>query len=115
MPPAEPMVMVYATCPDVGCAKEIAAALVDARLAACANILPAMTSIYRWEGQVTSDDEAVMILKTRQGLSEAVVAEVVARHPYEIPAVVVLAISDAHPAFLRWIEEETKVPASKQG
>ena len=63
-----------------------AATLVERRLAACVNILPGMTSIYRWEGKIARDSEAVMIIKTRQSLAEAVIAEVKQRHPYTNPA-----------------------------
>ncbi len=111
MAPEEPIVVVYATAPDVATAKKIANVLVDKHLAACINILPEMISVYRWEGQVNADDEVVMIIKTRHDLSERVVQEVGTRHPYDVPAIMVLPVSSGNPDFLKWIGQETTPPA----
>ncbi len=104
------VVLVYATCPAGDTAETIGAALVEARLAACVNILPGMTSIYRWEGKINRDAETVMIIKTTATRSEAVIAAVRARHPYTNPALLVLPVRGGSPDFLAWIAAETAAP-----
>src|SRR5262249_10454281 len=79
-------VFVYTTFPSVVEAEKAGNALVGARLAACVNILPGMISVYRWQGAVERAEEAVMIVKTRASLAEAVRASVKATHPYNTPA-----------------------------
>src|SRR5690606_33612888 len=96
-------VIVYSTWPDAPAAEAAGAALVDAGLAACANILPAMTSIYIWNGERQRDSEVAMLLKTRAGLSDRVVEEIRARHSYETPAVLVLPVAGGSDAFIAWI------------
>lgn len=103
----EPIVLIYVTCPSTAVAKDIAAPLIDQRLVACANILPGMVSIYRWEGVVVNDDEAVLILKTQQRLADTVAKAVVAAHPYDLPAVLVLPVTGGHAGFLTWLADET--------
>lgn len=106
----EGVVLVYATFPAGDTAETVAAALVEARLAACVNILPAMTSIYRWEGRINRDAEVVAVIKTRRTLAERVVNEVRQRHPYTNPALMVLPVEGGSEAFLAWIGAETSAP-----
>lgn len=101
-------VLVYSTFPSPGAAEEVGRALVEGRLAACVNIIPGMTSVYRWEGAIVRDNEAVMIIKTRQSLSGQVIDAVRTRHPYTNPALVVLPIIDGSPDYVRWLLDETK-------
>lgn len=103
-------VLVYSTFPSVAEAERIGGTLVDRGLAACVNILPGMTAIYVWEGKRHSDMEAVMIIKTRSELADAVVAETRKLHPYDNPALVVLPVSGGSADFLRWIGEQTAAP-----
>lgn len=91
-------------------APELARALVGERLAACANILPTVRSIYAWKGEICDDGEALLILKTRSGLLEELRRRVVELHPYEVPEVVALPISGGHAPYLHWIDESTKAP-----
>ena len=100
-------VMVYITTPDLDVARRIARALVEERLAACANILPGMESFYRWEGAVLNDQEVVLIAKTRSALLVPLTKRVVALHPYEVPCVVALPVNQGHEPFLRWIDAAT--------
>ena len=102
------VVLVYATFPAGDTAASIGAALVEERLAACVNILPGMTSIYRWEGAISRDAETVMIIKTTSALAEAVIAAVRARHPYTNPALLVLPAGGGSPDFLAWIAAEVR-------
>ncbi|MFG1374614.1 divalent-cation tolerance protein CutA [Xanthobacter oligotrophicus] len=98
--------LVYTTFPSREAAENVARALVAERLVACANILPGMVSIYRWEGQVERADEVVMILKTTTARASDVVEAVRARHPYEVPAILVLPVEGGLAAYLGWIGAE---------
>jgi periplasmic divalent cation tolerance protein len=100
-------VLIYATFPSHEAAEAIGRALVERRLAACVNVLGGMTSIYRWEGKIARDQEAVMIIKTRQSLADAVIAEVKRQHSYSNPALVVLPIVGGSADYVRWLGEET--------
>jgi periplasmic divalent cation tolerance protein len=106
----ERAVFVYTTFPSVVEAEKAGHALVEARLAACVNILPGMISVYRWQGAVERAAEAVMIVKTRASLAEAVRASVKATHPYDTPAFVVLPAESVDDRYFHWILDST-VPA----
>lgn len=107
-------VLMYATFPDAAIAAVCARRLVEGRLAACANILPAMTSIYRWEGRIEEAPEFAMLIKTRAHLVELVIEAVRSGHPYSNPAVLVLDVTGGAPAFLDWIMAET-APVAQHG
>ncbi len=104
-------VLIYSTFPSAEAAEAVGRELVEGRLAACINILPGMTSIYRWEGVIVRDSEVVMIIKTRQSLAGRVIAEVKPLHPYTNPALVVLPIIDGSQEYMRWLAGETQTPA----
>src|SRR5215469_5649074 len=103
----ERAVLVYTTFPSVVEAEKAGRALVEARLAACINILPGMISVYRWQGGVERAEEAVMIVKTRASLAEAVRASVKATHPYDTPAIVVLPVESMDDSYFAWILDST--------
>lgn len=103
-------VLIYATCPDVAVAEAVGAPLVEDGLAACLNILPAMTSIYRWHGRLHKDSECVLIVKTRASLADRAIAEARARHPYDEPAFLVLPVTGGAAGFMTWIMGETAAP-----
>ncbi len=103
----ERAVFVYTTFPSVVEAEKAGNQLVAARLAACVNILPGMVSIYRWQGAVERAEEAVMIVKTRASLAEAVLASVRATHPYDTPAIVVLPVESVDDRYFAWILDAT--------
>lgn len=107
-------VLIYSTFPSQETAEAAGRALVERRLAACVNILPGMTSIYRWEGAIAREAEVVMMIKTRQSLSAEVMAVVKQLHPYSNPALVVLPVLDGAPDYIRWLLDET-VRASADG
>lgn len=108
-------VLIYATFPDLAAAEAEGAALVEAGLAACVNILPGMVSIYIWNGERHRDAEVVMIVKTRRGLAGRVIAETRGRHPYENPALVVLPVEGGSVPYLDWIARQTDGASATPG
>ena len=98
---------VYVTTKDRAEAVAIGRALVDERLAACANVIDAVTSIYRWEGAVQEDTEAVLVAKSRADLIAPLTARVRALHSYDCPCVVALPIDGGNPDYLDWIAAQT--------
>jgi periplasmic divalent cation tolerance protein len=103
---------VYVTASSRDEALKIARHMVEERLAACANILPGITSVYWWEGKVQEEGEVSLILKTRRDLVDPLVARVKELHSYTCPCVVALPLSGGNPAFLDWIVKETKASAA---
>ncbi|MFZ0255609.1 MAG: divalent-cation tolerance protein CutA [Gammaproteobacteria bacterium] len=103
MPEASPYILVLSTCPDEATAERLAANLIDAKLAACVNILGPLRSIYRWQGAVQKDDEMLLIVKTHLGRYPEVERLIVQQHPYELPEVVQVAIGGGSAAYLSWI------------
>jgi periplasmic divalent cation tolerance protein len=99
--------LVYTTYPSLVEAEGAGRGLVEAGLAACVNIIPEMVSIFRWKGQVERGQEAIMVIKTRQSLSEKVRAAVRAGHPFETPAILFLPTSGGDKDYVAWIMEET--------
>ena len=100
--------LIYITAGSLDEAKALGRALVEARLAACANILPGITPIYWWDGKVEEGAEVALIAKTRTELVERAVELVRARHSYDCPCVVAIPIAAGNPAFLDWISAETQ-------
>jgi periplasmic divalent cation tolerance protein len=114
VPRNDKLILVYSTFPSAEEAERAGGALVDRGLAACVNIIPAMTSIYNWKGQRHRDSECVMIIKTRRPLAERVVAEARKLHPYENPAFLVLPVEGGSTDFMRWIVEQTADAGSRR-
>jgi periplasmic divalent cation tolerance protein len=102
---------VYVTAGSAGEAHRIARTVVGERLAACANILPPITSVYWWQGTLETAEETAFLLKTRSDLVEPLIARIRALHSYDCPAIVAWPIAAGNPAFLAWIAAETTPPA----
>lgn len=100
-------VLVYTTFPTLDVAEQVGAALVEAGLAACVNIIPGMVAIYVWQGATQRDDEVVMIIKTRRGRVDEAMAETRRRHPYETPALLVLPVEGGDSEYLAWVAGQT--------
>lgn len=102
------VILVLVTAPSSDKAAELARALVEEQLAACGNIVPGVRSIYRWEGEVHDEQEVLLILKTKDALFEALRARVVELHPYQVPEVLRLDITDGHGPYLAWVRDSTR-------
>jgi len=103
--------LLYVTCGSVAEAEAVATAVVGARLAACANIIPGMRSLYWWQGKLERGDEAVLILKTRASLVQAATDAVKAAHAYSVPCVLALPVAAGGNAdYLAWLLAETQPP-----
>ncbi len=102
--------VVCCTCPDSATAERIAETVVGEQLAACVNIAPGLTSIYRWQGQVQRDAELLLIIKTRSARYPALEARIRELHPYEIPEIIALPVQAGLAAYLNWIIASTEAP-----
>ena len=98
--------VVYVTAPSADVATSLATSLVNDRLAACVNIVPSVTSVYRWQGAVETATEAMLIIKTRQDALSALTAAVGERHPYDEPEVLALPALGGSPSYLAWVMSE---------
>ena len=99
--------VVLVTAPGVEQARSLARALVEARLVACANLVPGVRSIYRWEGQVQEDEEVLLVLKTRADRGEALARRIRELHPYDLPEVIELPAAGGSVDYLDWVRAES--------
>jgi periplasmic divalent cation tolerance protein len=99
---------VYVTCKDRNEALNVGRAVVEARLAACANIIDGMDSIYWWKGELQVEKEAILIMKSRRDLFTELTEKVKSKHSYEVPCVVALPIETGNEDYLNWLMAETK-------
>ena len=91
------------TCPDADSAQKLAETLVGERLAACVNRLPGVLSTYRWQGEVHTDGEELLLIKTTAARFEVLKARLLELHPYELPELVALPVEHGHAAYLDWV------------
>ena len=100
-------ILIYTTAGSPAEAEAIAETVIGQGLAACANIFPAMTSVYRWKGEIARETETAMILKTVPAHRDAAMDAVRACHPYETPAILALPVEKVDAAYLSWLLAET--------
>ena len=100
--------VVLCTVPDEATAERMARALLHEELAACVNIVPGLTSVYRWKGNIEADPEHLLVIKTRRECVGALKAALPSLHPYEVPELLVLPVLDGHPPYLSWIDESVR-------
>ncbi len=96
--------IVLCTCPDNTVAQQIAATLVEEKLAACVNLLPGVVSVYQWQGELCRDTEVQMIIKTTSGKLDAAFERMLSLHPYDVPEWLVLDPTTGNPDYLNWIK-----------
>ena len=99
--------VVLCTAPDAAQAARLARGLVDARLAACVNVVDGVRSFYRWEGEVQDDAEVQMIIKTQRSRIAALFDWLNEHHPYDVPEMLALPVSSGSEAYCRWLREQT--------
>ena len=103
--------LILTTLPERAVAETLARELLAARLAACIHVGAPVRSLYHWRGQIETADETPLAIKTRAELYPKVQAAILASHPYELPEIVAVPISDALPGYLDWIAVETAADA----
>ena len=99
--------VVMTTLPDGAHAKALVRALVDRRLIACGTIVDPVTSVYRWEGAVEESREAQVLIKTHRDRLQALEIAVRELHPYDVPELLALPVTEGSGAYLEWVREET--------
>ncbi len=104
------VLIVLTNCPDADVADRIARTLVEQKLAACVNRLPAVDSVYRWQGAVERAMEVPLLIKTTRERLPEVQEAIRALHPYEVPEIVAIPVIAGLPAYLRWVVDETQPP-----
>jgi periplasmic divalent cation tolerance protein len=105
---APEIVIAFSTAPDAATAERIARALVDEGLIACANLVPGLTSVYRWEGQVHADPEVLLLIKTRRENVPRLKERLPELHPYQVPELVVAPVEDGLAPYCKWVMDETR-------
>ena len=104
----EQVLIVITNLADVAGARQLGRALVERRLAACVNILPAVESVYRWRDAVEEASEVTLLIKTTAARYAELEEAIRALHPYELPELIALPVSAGLPAYLQWIAQETR-------
>lgn len=99
--------VVLVTAPSLEVAVSLGRTLVEERLAACANIVPGLRSIYQWEGKVCDDAELLLLIKTQADRWEELRARIAALHPYTTPEIIALPVVAGHAPYLSWLAEST--------
>jgi len=103
--------LVVTNLPDRASAEKLGALLIEQRLAACVNLLAPCASVYRWQGEIQHDEEHPLLIKTAQDRYAELEAAIRANHPYELPEIIAVSIVQGLPAYLQWVESETRASA----
>lgn len=101
-------ILVLCTAPDPDVAATLARGLVEAKLAACVNVVPGLRSFYVWKGDVHDEPEVQLLIKTRRARFEALSEWLADNHPYEVPEIIALPIEAGAKSYLGWLEEQTR-------
>lgn len=95
--------VVLVTAPNEESAAAIARTLLEEGLIACANLLPGVRSLYKWEGSLADEREVLMVMKAPESKYTALQARILSLHPYSLPEVLKLDVPDGAPAYVRWV------------
>jgi len=104
---ADEILLAFSTFPNIETARRIARQLVTENFVACANIIPAVESIYRWQGKIEAGNETLVLFKTTAARSAAFQEKLKSLHPYDVPEIICLRIADGSPEYLRWVAENS--------
>ncbi len=96
--------LIYCTCPNQEAAAKIAQRLISDKLAACVNILPGVSSVYEWQGQIETAQEHLLLIKSPKARYAAIEAAIKALHPYELPEIIAVTIESGSAEYLQWID-----------
>jgi|SRR5437660_5522816 len=102
---AEKILLAFSTFPDDETGRRISNQLVTEKFAACANILPGVESIYRWEEKIETANETLLVFKLSQDRQAAFQEKLRSLHPYEVPEIIFVQVADGLPEYLRWVAE----------
>ncbi len=100
--------VVLVTVPSQAVGKDLARMLLGEKLVACVNIVPSIVSLYTWEGELCSDDEALLVIKTTEAALQELVSAINEDHPYDVPEIIALPITAGSKEYLNWIDEVVK-------
>ena len=101
--------LVFSTFPDAATARAVARTLVTEKLAACVNLLPGLTSLYVWQGELTESEEVLALLKTPRDRYPALENRLRELHPYGVPEIVAVEFAAGLPAYLQWLDGQTRI------
>lgn len=97
---------VVTTAPDADIAENLATRIVEERLAACANVVPGVTSIYRWKGEVQRDSEVLIVFKTTPAGVASLRDRIAELHPYDVPEILAVPVPDGSAEYMEWVHDE---------
>jgi periplasmic divalent cation tolerance protein len=100
--------LVVTNLPDRESAEKLSLLLIERHLAACVNILAPCASVYRWQNEIQRDEEHPLLIKTVNARYAELEAAIRASHPYELPEIIAVPIAHGLPAYLQWVESETR-------
>jgi periplasmic divalent cation tolerance protein len=101
-------IIVFCTTPDLDCAKRIAHFLIEQKLAACCNILPAVLSVYAWQDNIQQDSEQLLVIKSTKDIFQRLQDAIVNQHPYDVPEIISMDITAGSKKYLDWISENVR-------
>ncbi|KPK74381.1 MAG: hypothetical protein AMJ89_06480 [candidate division Zixibacteria bacterium SM23_73] len=101
-------IVVFVTAGSEKEGEKIAQALLKEKLAACVNIVPGLKSVFRWKGKISTEEEVLLMIKTKDGLFEKLKKRVIELHGYEVPEIIALGILAGYEKYLDWLGKETR-------
>ena len=101
-------IVIYSTCPDIESAERISRHIVEQRMAACVNLIPGITSIYTWDGNIQRDQEVLLVMKSTKDRFDDIQNLISDEHPYDLPELIAVPITESSPDYLEWIKQCTK-------
>ena len=105
---ADEVLLAFSTFPDIETARRIARQLVTENYAACANVIPAIESIYRWQGKIEQGNETLVLFKTTAARSAAFQEKLKSLHPHDVPEIIFITVTTGLPDYLRWVIDNSR-------